>query len=293
MSAARLSRVAALSRLTSCVGMCVPDTLTHTPPLNYPQQICGLELRNGLISRRFVTSPAFGTVDYVLNASTSYGGEQSMFRTVKPEALVTINGTTLSVGGLLQTQALPTVFLAYANRSDFALGVDTTAFQVRRVSWIGATVAVAPRWVSLLSAFPRIVCVCVRVRVCLQFVSYQVTTPQAPFPWTPGSRHSPVEYAWPPRGVVLEVLLTLADNSALHGTNVTLFYQLLDNAPILSKWMEVREAVCVYLCVHLCVPVCTCVYLCVPVCTCVYLCVPVCTCVYLCDRRIVGLPASV
>ena len=147
--------------------MCVPDTLTHTPPLNYPQQICGLELRNGLISRRFVTSPAFGTVDYVLNASTSYGGEQSMFRTVKPEALVTINGTTLSVGGLLQTQALPTVFLAYANRSDFALGVDTTAFQVRRVSWIGALLLLRHDGCHSFLPSPALcACVCVSVCVC-------------------------------------------------------------------------------------------------------------------------------
>ncbi len=49
-------------------------------------QVCGIELRNGLITRRFVTSPGFGTVDYLLNATASLGGLQSFFRTVKPEA---------------------------------------------------------------------------------------------------------------------------------------------------------------------------------------------------------------
>ena len=134
-------------------------------------QLCGIELTNGLVSRRFVTSPGFGTVDYILNASTAFGGEQSMFRTVKPEAVLQINGTLYNVGGLAQLQPLPTVFLAYCNRSDFTLTQDVGAFQ---------------------------------------YVSHFVTAPEAPFPWTPGTRHSPKEYAWPPAGVVLGVQFALA-----------------------------------------------------------------------------------
>lgn len=36
--------------------------------------LCGIELRNGLVSRRFVTSPAFGTVDLLLNTTRDRGG---------------------------------------------------------------------------------------------------------------------------------------------------------------------------------------------------------------------------
>lgn len=61
------------------------------------EPMCGLELSNGLISRRFTLTPDFGTIDYVLNATTPYGGAQSMFRAVKPEAIVSINGYVAGV----------------------------------------------------------------------------------------------------------------------------------------------------------------------------------------------------
>ena len=37
-------------------------------------ELCGIELGNGLVARRFITTPAFGTIDYIVNATSRYGG---------------------------------------------------------------------------------------------------------------------------------------------------------------------------------------------------------------------------
>ena len=54
-----------------------------------------LILDNGLIQRRFVTSPNFATVDYTNQITNS-----SLLRGIKPEAVLTINGHPFEVGGL-------------------------------------------------------------------------------------------------------------------------------------------------------------------------------------------------
>ena len=58
-------------------------------------------------------------------------------------------------------------FLGYVNRSALALHADPTA---------------------------------------LQFSHYTVGVPDAPFPWTPGTRHAPTQVAWPPKGVRFEAV---------------------------------------------------------------------------------------
>eukprot|EP01064_Diplonema_japonicum_P031465 TRINITY_DN563_c0_g1_i1.p1 TRINITY_DN563_c0_g1~~TRINITY_DN563_c0_g1_i1.p1 ORF type:complete len:723 (+),score=200.15 TRINITY_DN563_c0_g1_i1:56-2224(+) len=85
----------------------------------------GLVIGNGLVSRRFVTSPAFGTVDLVLNATSKYGGEQSLFRSVHPEATVWMNEKEYKVGGLEQVET----FLAYCNRTSLSFKADPNAFR--------------------------------------------------------------------------------------------------------------------------------------------------------------------
>ena len=45
---------------------------------------------------------AFGTIDWVLNATTTRGGAQSMFRAVMPEGQLTLDNTTFDIGGLSQ-----------------------------------------------------------------------------------------------------------------------------------------------------------------------------------------------
>lgn len=138
-------------------------------------QLCGLELANGLVSRRFVISPGFGTIDYILNTTLQHGGEESMFRNVHPEAEVTIDGSKFSVGGLAQVHGPLTRFLAYCNRSEFQLENDPSGFQYR---------------------------------------DHTTSMPEAPFAWTPGSRGSPTEYSWPPKGVHLAVRFTPPTNSS-------------------------------------------------------------------------------
>ncbi len=54
-----------------------------------------LILGNGLIQRRFTTSPNFATVDYINQITDS-----SLLRGIKPEAVLTIDGHEYEVGGL-------------------------------------------------------------------------------------------------------------------------------------------------------------------------------------------------
>ena len=42
--------------------------------------LCGIEIGNGLVARRFVTSPAFGTIDFIVNATARHGGRYSSAR---------------------------------------------------------------------------------------------------------------------------------------------------------------------------------------------------------------------
>lgn len=70
----------------------------------------------------------------------------------------------------------------------------------------------------------------------LNYVEHRIGHPQAPFRWIPGSRHSSPRAEWPPRGVTLEVDFASAQ------INATLFYELYDGVPIMSKWMRIRSS---------------------------------------------------
>jgi len=70
-------------------------------PLSPPQVTATKEggvltLTNGLISRAFTFSPAFGTMDF-----RSEVKDKSILRTVFPEAFITLDGTQYPVGGLV------------------------------------------------------------------------------------------------------------------------------------------------------------------------------------------------
>ena len=102
-----------------------------------------LLLSNGLTSREFALTPAFGTVDWTLNATTAHGGLQSMFRAVMPEGQVTLDNTTFDIGGLAQART----FRAYCNRSEFELTNETANPAFRYVSHtVGSPLAPFP-WV--------------------------------------------------------------------------------------------------------------------------------------------------
>lgn len=58
------------------------DWLIHSPTAKtqvlenvcWSDGLCGIEMRNGLISRRWILSPAFGTIDLLLNTTRERGG---------------------------------------------------------------------------------------------------------------------------------------------------------------------------------------------------------------------------
>lgn len=77
-----------------------------------------LSLTNGLITREFILSPDFGTVDF---RSLTTG--KSILRAIYPEAYVTINGTQYPVGGLEAN-----VKHSYLNRTGLEFTVNPNAF---------------------------------------------------------------------------------------------------------------------------------------------------------------------
>ena len=143
---------------------------------------------------------AFGTIDWVLNATTARGGAQSMFRAVMPEGQLTLDNTTFDIGGLSQIST----FRAYCNRSELGL--------------------------SNISSNPA-----------FRYVSHSVGEPIAPFPWTPGTRHSPPEYKWPPVGKNLAVTFAAPAASAYRDFMLTVHYEIYDGLPLISKWWTLER----------------------------------------------------
>jgi hypothetical protein len=74
-------------------------------------------------------------------------------------------------------------------------------------------------------------------------ISYSLGTPQAPFAWTPGTRGSPLNSEWPPRG--LQVAFTLrAPTSAppsIQAVAITLVYEMYPGIPLLTKWATISS----------------------------------------------------
>ena len=64
-------------------------------------EVLSVSLTFGLHAHALSTQ-AFGTIDWVLNATTARGGAQSMFRAVMPEGQLTLDNTTFDIGGLSQ-----------------------------------------------------------------------------------------------------------------------------------------------------------------------------------------------
>ena len=154
--------------------------------------LCGIEISNGILTRRFTVSPAFGTIDLFLHSSDT---NVSMFRAIEPEATLVLNHVDYHVGGLTQKDG----FRSYFNRTHLEQKIS-------------------------------------RNRSAFHYVSHHVSRPGAPFPWTPGTRHS-LPLPWPPKGITLSV--TLAHDSI--PAQVTIHYELYDGMPCMSKWITVRN----------------------------------------------------
>ena len=84
-----------------------------------------LTLSNGLISRQFILSPGFGTIDF-----SSLSAQRTILRAITPEATVTLDGLTYNVGGLNYSGTTA----AYLNRTALKLINDSYAFQFANYS---------------------------------------------------------------------------------------------------------------------------------------------------------------
>ena len=74
-------------------------------------------------------------------------------------------------------------------------------------------------------------------------VGHTLSTPTAPFPWTPGSRGSPATAQWPPQGLQLAFTLRppRAAPAALQAVAVQLIFEIYPSMPLLTKWVTVAS----------------------------------------------------
>jgi hypothetical protein len=160
--------------------------------------LCGLELSNGLLTRRFTLQPGFGTVDFLEK-------DKSMLRAIEPEATLVLNSSLFQIGDLVSADT----FRAYLNRTSLK---------------------------TSLRAVPSS-----RNNVTFRYLSHRITTPKAPFDWTPGARHS-LHANWPPKGVTLEVIfgLNITVDAPFSSLQATLYYELYDGIPVMAKWMTLE-----------------------------------------------------
>lgn len=73
--------------------------------------------------------------------------------------------------------------------------------------------------------------------------SWSLTTPTAPFPWTPGTRGSPKTAQWPPNGVTLVLTLKAPATAppSHQAVGVQLIYEMYPGIPLITKWMVVNS----------------------------------------------------
>jgi hypothetical protein len=192
-----------------------PDWLLHQPPQMAPPTLVALDARtlalsNGLLARVFTTAPDWATWD----VQTSRG---SALRAISPEAFVTLDNRTYQVGGLVPLRddgMMPCPLPAGVGPADNC----PTAYFNRSTPY-GANA----------SAF--------------HYLNHSTSrTLPKPFEWSP-KRHAP-PVAWPPLGLRLSVDFDApADADARHAdVVVTVHYELLQGAPVLTKSLSLRYA---------------------------------------------------
>jgi hypothetical protein len=80
----------------------------------------------------------------------------------------------------------------------------------------------------------------------MQFTSFEVSEPKAPFEWKRARYHAK-ESQWPPRGVHLRMNYNLPNTSVLvkevnqGGIMVSVHYELYDGIPVIAKWISVKN----------------------------------------------------
>ena len=75
-----------------------------------------------------------------------------------------------------------------------------------------------------------------------QFAGYSTASPQPPFHWEPGLRHSPPTSSWPPKGLTLRVKFLPPSSAKPPHTDVVVYvnYEMYVGVPLLAKWVSVE-----------------------------------------------------
>lgn len=74
------------------------------------------------------------------------------------------------------------------------------------------------------------------------YSDHTISKPEAKFQWKPGTRFSPSDVNWPPKGVHLAVSFSPPKNAPTshRSISVIIHYEIYDDLPLLAKWVEVR-----------------------------------------------------
>lgn len=194
----------------------LPDTtLTETADKSV------ITLTNQLISRVFVTPkgglwPEFATID-LLQLSTPSGISRSALRSTLPEAYVTLDNTTYSIGGFklfnVSKETLPL--------NDLYL---TNSFFNRTFSSVHARAR--------------------KNKNAFTFKSYSTAPMTRPFPWTSGLRHSGKDTKWPPLGKHLIITFEAPPTApTLHREiTVNVHYEMYTGIPAYAKWVTLTTS---------------------------------------------------
>ncbi|MGD9328457.1 MAG: hypothetical protein PVH48_05770, partial [Cyclobacteriaceae bacterium] len=186
------------------------DWLVQKPGINsaaYQKDQC-LVLSNGLISRTFSISPDGATIGF-----NNLVKDVSIFRAVKPEAIISINGHKLQVGGL-KGQPVMNYFIDSWLESD--LSRDETAMHLQDFSM--NPIKAPFQWKKRLSWMPVV--------------------PD----WPPKGMELTMIYKYEE-----EQLKSLQNHfgkdlaGSLGQMEVEVHYEMYDNIPLLSKWIVVKN----------------------------------------------------
>lgn len=192
---------------------CLPPTPSQdwlvsrvsSPPTFLQNQDGSWTLSNGLISRTFVTTPGFGTVDLsILGSSGIAGSSSSAIRAIDAEAYLSLDNITYALGSLTGSQS---TFSGYTNRSE-------AGFMSYNSSGWGLS-------------------------------SFSLSSPSTGgIPWTPGARGSPKTASWPPKGLTVTFWLSppVGIKPSHAAVNVSIVYEIYQDAPLMSKWIVVNSA---------------------------------------------------
>jgi hypothetical protein len=125
----------------------------------------------------------------------------SVLRSVGPEILVTLDGIDYNIGGLVEVDSEQTDNTMYLNRSDVVYAANASAWH---------------------------------------YTFYETSLPQAPYQWTPGTRHSPTDINWPPIGLQLAVHFVAPDTAPYYHqkVDIVVHYEMYVGIPMIAKWVS-------------------------------------------------------